>query len=79
MHAKIIAIGTSKGIRLPKHLIQKYGFESIIEIDETDSGILLKPAKHSREGWAKQFAKYINENELIGFPDSDWDKDNWEW
>ncbi len=42
MDARIIPIGNSKGIRLPKRLLVKYGFDETVVIRELDNGILLE-------------------------------------
>ena len=34
MQAKIVPIGTSKGIRIPKYLLDKYGFTGSVEMNE---------------------------------------------
>ena len=43
---KLIAVGNSRGIRLPKTLLQKYGWSDSIVLEETAEGIFL----HGREG-----------------------------
>jgi antitoxin component of MazEF toxin-antitoxin module len=40
-HVKLVAIGNSKGIRLPKETISKYGFGDSLVMEETDKGLLL--------------------------------------
>jgi len=39
---KLIPIGNSKGVRLPKALLQKYGFNNSLLLEETDRGLLLR-------------------------------------
>ena len=41
MEARIIPIGNSRGIRLPKRLLVKYGLDKSVEIKELEDGILL--------------------------------------
>jgi len=40
--AKIVPIGNSKGVRIPKALLQKYGMKNSLLIEETDKGLLLR-------------------------------------
>ena len=48
---KLIAIGNSKGIRLPKALIQKYGWSGSLVLEERGDGIFLHgPKKTSSPG-----------------------------
>jgi len=42
MQSKLINIGNSKGIRLPKKLIQKYHLDEKLLLEEKDEGILIK-------------------------------------
>ena len=39
---KIVPIGNSLGVRLPKTLLQKYGFSNSLVLEETDKGLLLR-------------------------------------
>jgi hypothetical protein len=39
---KLVPIGNSKGIRIPKALLQKYGLKNSLLIEETDKGLLLR-------------------------------------
>jgi len=39
---KIVPIGNSMGVRLPKVLLQKYGFANSLVLEETDRGLLLR-------------------------------------
>ena len=42
MQSKLITIGNSKGLRLPKKLIQKYHLNEKLILEETNKGILIK-------------------------------------
>lgn len=81
MKAKIIAIGTSRGIRIPKYLLEKYGIEEQVEVEDTGKGIMICPIKKSREGWEAAFKKAADaQNNLsIEMPASDWDTEEWHW
>ena len=48
---KLIAIGNSKGIRLPKALIQKYGWSDSLVLEETGDGIFLYGPKEDKLSW----------------------------
>ena len=39
---KLVAIGNSKGIRIPQDLQRKYGWNENIVLEEVESGILLR-------------------------------------
>ncbi len=84
METKLIKIGNSYGIRLPKSLIQQYELSNNIEINPTEKGILIKSKRQSREGWEEQLATAIKaghqpDDELLeGFND-DLAEQEWQW
>lgn len=80
--AKIVPIGTSKGIRLPKTVIEKYHFGEKVSLIESKEGVLLKPIKYKpREGWKEAFLKGegASKAEHWNMPTSTWDEDEWQW
>ena len=60
---KLVSIGNSKGIRIPKSIIQKYGFESEILIEETEEGLLLRQKDENKLSWADTFKAMADEDE----------------
>ena len=59
---KLIAIGNSQGVRLPKVLLRRYHFESELEAVETSEGILLKPLGGGKLSWEEGFQQAASEN-----------------
>lgn len=57
MDVSLISIGNSKGIRLPKALIEKYNIQDSIELILEKGFIILKPKTSVRKGWEKAFKK----------------------
>jgi len=84
METKLVKIGNSFGIRLPKSLIQQYDLGDDIEIDPTEDGILIRSRKKARTGWAEQLQLSIQNGHapdgesLEGFSDEFTDKE-WQW
>ncbi len=60
---KIVQIGNSKGVRLPKTLLQKYGFTDTIQIEERDNGIFLRNSNTRKLSWEDTFKSMKKENE----------------
>ena len=57
MKVSLIAIGNSRGIRLPKAVLEQCGFGDTVELTvERGKVVLAQPAKRPREGWAEAFA-----------------------
>ena len=63
MIVKLISIGNSKGIRLPKNVIEKYNLKGELDIIETDDGIMIKPISEIRNGWVEQFKRANSSSE----------------
>jgi antitoxin MazE len=49
--ARLVQIGNSKGIRLPKSLISKYGLGDKVFLEELPEGILVHPTETSKLSW----------------------------
>ena len=61
--AKIVPIGNSKGIRIPKALLQKYGLKNSLLIEETEKGLLLRNKEESKLSWEDTFKAMADEKE----------------
>jgi antitoxin MazE len=61
MKTKIIRIGNSQGIRIPKILLEQCRFGTEVELEVECERILLGPAAHPREGWGEKF-RLMSEN-----------------
>lgn len=57
--SRLIKIGNSQGIRIPKPLIQQAGLENVeITLTIVSEGILIKPQKKPRADWDRQIAEF---------------------
>ncbi len=55
MELTIIKIGNSKGVRLPKTLIEKYNIKDKVELILEKGYLILKPVSSPRKGWETAF------------------------
>jgi antitoxin MazE len=55
MDVSLIRIGNSKGIRLPKALLEKYNIQDTIELVLKKGYIVLKPKTKASDGWEAAF------------------------
>jgi len=60
---KLIPIGNSKGVRIPKILLQKYGFHNSLLLEETDKGLLLRKKDDNKLSWKETYKAMANEKE----------------
>lgn len=85
MKTKVVKIGNSRGIRIPKSIIHESGLKNEVELEVSDGQIIIKPISKSRESWDAAFKKMAKKQEDILldkesiYGQSSWDKEEWEW
>ena len=60
---KLVPIGNSQGIRIPKALLHKYGLSNSLVLEETDQGILLRKKREDKLSWEDTFRVMAEEGE----------------
>lgn len=60
---KLVAIGNSKGIRIPKALREKYGWSESVVLEETEDGILLRRDTSRRLSWEETYQAMADADE----------------
>ncbi len=83
MRARVIKIGNSQGLRIPKPILEQTGIMDDVEIEVEKNKIIIRPVKNAREGWAAAF-KSMGENgdDIPVIHDSiahSWDEEEWQW
>ncbi|HUG93214.1 MAG TPA: AbrB/MazE/SpoVT family DNA-binding domain-containing protein [Planctomycetaceae bacterium] len=81
---RIVAIGNSRGIRIPKPMLDEAGLSGQVEITAEEGALVIRPVKKPRAGWAAAFQKIAERGDDSLIDDappslSDWDQDDWEW
>jgi antitoxin MazE len=80
---KVVQIGNSQGIRLPKLLLAQCGIKKEVEAEAIEGTIVLRPAKKSaRKGWDQAFLEMAQQgdDQLLATPESTaFDESEWEW
>ena len=83
MKTTLIAIGNSRGIRIPKPFIEQCGLEKFVEMEVRDSVILIRAPRQPRAGWDEAFAQMaqVGDDKLVDdLPTPNrWDEEEWEW
>jgi antitoxin MazE len=82
MKARIVRIGNSRGIRLPKPLIEEAGLSDEVELRARDGAIVIARAARPRAGWerAARLARARGDDRPAG-PHSTtrFDRAQWKW
>jgi antitoxin MazE len=84
MKTKIVKIGNSRGIRIPKPLIAQAGIQEEVEISLEENRLVIAPAGHPRSDWDEAFRamaasgddSLLDDRETAG---TTWDEEEWEW
>jgi antitoxin MazE len=57
MRSKIVRIGNSMGIRIPKSVLRASGLGQTVDLEPTRKGLLVRRAHQAREGWEDAFRR----------------------
>lgn len=57
VRAQIIRIGNSKGIRIPRPLLEQCHLQGEVELEAQEEGLIARPIEGARNGWASAFEK----------------------
>ncbi len=83
MKSRIVRIGNSRGIRIPKPLLEQTGMSEDVEIEVSGNALVIKPAAPPRAGWEAAFRSMASagDDKLLddAIETSTWDSEDWEW
>jgi antitoxin MazE len=82
MRARVVRIGNSRGIRIPKVWLEQLGLKDEVEMAVHKDGLLIRRPAHPREGWAQAFRAMAShkDDQMIDKPTAGrWDAQEWEW
>ena len=80
--AKIVRIGNSQGVRLPKIWLDQPNLGPEVEMTMQAGKIVIRPALRPRQDWDEQFAAMAQAGDdrlLDAVVPTAFDKDQWEW
>ena len=79
---RIVQIGNSKGIRVPKMLLEHAQLPDEVELEAENGRLIVRAARGARAGWAEA-AKSMHargEDRLLDAPtSSEFDEKDWQW
>jgi antitoxin MazE len=82
MKTKIVRIGNSRGVRIPKPLLEQAGLENDVFLRVVEDGIVIEAANRPRTGWTEA-ARVLHERREDGLLDgvvlTDFDESEWVW
>jgi antitoxin MazE len=81
MKTDLVRIGNSRGVRIPKPIIEQCGFRDTVELSIENNRLVISPHRRPREGWEEAFRKIagVQKDELLLPGPNDFDNEEWEW
>jgi len=83
MRARVIKIGNSQGLRIPKPILDQTGILDEVEIEVEKNQIIIRPVKNVREGWEAAFKMMGEKGDDKLIIDENishsWDEEEWQW
>jgi antitoxin MazE len=83
MRVELVRIGNSRGIRIPKPIIEQCGFGDSVDLRVEDDRLVIAPAHSPRQGWKAAFAESAADDRdpllLESVPPNEFDEEEWAW
>jgi antitoxin MazE len=82
MKTRLVRIGNSRGVRLPKTIIAQAGLTDEVELGVQDGAVVIARATSARSGWADaaRQMRQRDEDQLLDAPTpTRFDEKEWQW
>ena len=85
METSIIKIGNSRGLIIPKKMLNTFGENKTVDIQVANGSLVIKPLveTRARNNWEKQFTEAIAKgfvpDENVIEIENEFDKEEWTW
>ncbi len=83
MKLRLIQIGNSRGVRIPKAIIEQCDLKDEVELSVKDGVLTIASAPNLRAGWDTAFRAMAEAgDDALLIPDdlgTEWDEKEWEW
>jgi antitoxin MazE len=84
MKTRIVKIGNSQGVRIPKLLLERSKLAEEVELEAEDNRIIIRSTKQPRQDWERAFSAMAERGDdaLLDknlLAQTQWDEDEWQW
>jgi antitoxin MazE len=80
---RLVKIGNSQGVRIPKLLLEQLNLSTDVELEIQDDHLIVRPSMHPRSTWADQFRQMAErgDDRLLDADLSltEWEATEWQW
>ena len=82
VRTKVVKIGNSRGVRIPRTLLEQTGLVDEVEMTVEGDRLVIHSARKPRQGWEAQFASMAERGDdhmLDEAVPTRWDEEEWTW
>jgi antitoxin MazE len=82
MKTRLVKVGNSRGIRIPKPLLEQSGLKTDVEIEVEGNALIIRSAELPRQNWEEAFQAMAAQGDdgLLDAPiATDWEVMEWDW
>lgn len=84
MKTSLVRIGNSRGIRIPKTVLEQCRLSETVELEVEKDHLVIRPARKPRSGWEEAFRLMAEQGDdaLLdreSLASTRWDRTEWEW
>lgn len=83
MRIELVRVGNSRGIRIPKSLIEHCGLGDTVELYVERDRLIIAADRPARHGWKEAFSASVpspGDPLLLGsLPQNEFDREEWTW
>ena len=84
MRARVVKIGNSQGVRIPKPILEQTGIKEDVELEVDKNQIIIRPVSNPRVGWDFAFKTMATKDDDGLIPGTEnishsWDEEEWQW
>jgi antitoxin MazE len=82
IRSKVIKIGNSKGIRIPRALLEQAGLTNDVEMTVEGNKLIIHSLRSIRQDWSTHFATMSEKGDdqlLDQTSSTQWEEDEWTW
>jgi antitoxin MazE len=80
--SKVIKIGNSRGVRIPRTLLEQAKLTDEVEMMVQNDQLVIRSVRAARQGWEVQFASMTQQGDDLLLDETrptSWDKEEWQW
>ncbi len=82
IRSKVVKIGNSRGIRIPRTVLEEAGLTDEVEMKVEGNKLIIQASRHPRQGWEERFADMSKQGDdqlLDETSPTQWGEEEWTW